>query len=185
MLAFYDRFISPASSTRAKLSVYLRAKAGAVAEASSKKLSGEEQKTKFLGALEQYLGSQGMPVDTSALASRFKDVDIAQGASNQDAILAAFAAYLQHDAGMPEQVVAGAIEQGKPLLASVLASMGGASAEANADGKNAVAEGGDGGEKAEAVVIKDVRAFKASLPLTAGATPVCELSVFEELGSKL
>ena len=129
-----------------------------------------------------------MPVETSALASRFKDVDIAKGASNQDAIVAAFAAYVQHDAGMPEQVVAGAIEQGKPLLARVLASMGAGAVEGDAEGKSAGAEdgeSGEGGQKAQAVVIKDVRAFKASLPLTAGAAPVCELSVFEELGSKL
>jgi len=183
MLAFYDRFISPASATRAKLSVYLRAKAGAVVDAVAG-ATGEEQKAKFLGALEQYLSTQGMPVETSALAARFKDVDVGKGAANQDAILAAFTAYLQHDAGLPEQVVAGAVEQGKPLLEAVLAKVSaGAADEGSADGKSASAEGSEEGKKA--VMIKDVRTFKASLPLTIGAAPISELSVFEELGSKL
>jgi insulysin len=39
--------------------------------------------------------------------------------------------------------------------------------------------------KKEPYVIENVRTFKASLPVSAGATPVKDLSEFEELDAKL
>ena len=44
---------------------------------------------------------------------------------------------------------------------------------------------GDSAQPSGTVVIEDVKTFKASMPLSAGATPVKDLSEYEELGSKL
>jgi insulysin len=44
---------------------------------------------------------------------------------------------------------------------------------------------GTGPSDSKTVVIEDVKAFKASMPLTAGVRPIKDLSEFEELEAKL
>ena len=57
--------------------------------------------------------------------------------------------------------------------------------EAQVNG-DAQAQNGDAAEKkSKTIVIEDVKAFKAGMPLSAGAQPVKDLSEFEELGAKL
>lgn len=171
MLEFYDKYINPESTTRAKLAVYLNAQAGEVAAQMSEANNGKEIKTRFLAALEQFLGMQSMPVDKAALTARFQNVDVL----NQDAVLGAVSTYLKEDAKLPGEVVAAAINQGKPVLQQALAQVNSSSAN-NVEKPE---------QSSQAIKIEDVRAFKASLPLTKGASPVVDLSVFEDLEAKL
>jgi len=175
MMEFYERYINPESATRAKLAVYLRAQAGKVGEQLANAGSDVDMKTQFLAALEQFLTMQGMPADKDALNGRFKDVDV----TDQEAVMSAVTTYLKEDAKLPEQVVTMALEQGKPLLEQALAQLHAASSS-GAETENSVQE-----QSSKAIKIEDVRAFKASLPLTKGAKPIADLSVFEDLEPKL
>ena len=125
------------------------------------------------------------------LNKRMEKVDITSG--DTDGIMGAVASYLKESAGVAAEKADAVVEQGKVALVSLLPSLGivpkDAAAEPNGaiDGSvqskdDAVVEGE---VRSKTVVIEDVKAFKASMPLSAGVRPVKDLSEFEELEAKL
>jgi insulysin len=101
--------------------------------------------------------------------------------------MSAVTSYLRGSAGMAEEQVKSLAEQGEGLLKQILPSLN-LTAPAHAEKEGAVVDDApkaeDGKEK-KTVLIKDVRAWKASLPASKGPSMVRDLSEFEEVGAKL
>ena len=176
MLTFFDYYIDPSSSTRAKISVHL------VAQTSPKTIAEnttpEEQKTRLVQMVGKYFATQGIVVDPERLASRFKDVDVSGG--DTDAIVGAVATYLSKEVGADPVAVQAVVDNGKEVMNSILPTVGIETAPVvNGDGEKAIAK------KQEPVYIKDVHAFKASMAVSPGTRPVRDLSEYEDLESKL
>ena len=136
--------------------------------------------------LSQMLEQLGLEdTNTADLTKRLEKVDVAAG--NAKDIMVAVGGYLKESAGMAAEQVEALIEQGQTVLASVLPSLGIVpivASEETAQPNGEVEVNGESTTK-KTVVIEDVKAFKASMPLSAGVRPVKDLSEFEELGAKL
>jgi len=176
---FYERYIDPTSPTRAKMSIHLVAPTPPPVTVADK-LSPAEQMQGLLSLMQQYLESQNMKVDAEKLASRFNGVSVPAG--NQGGILKALSTYLENDAAIPSQQANAVTEQARALMPSVLQNLGimaTVSEEADDVDKENLPP------QAQVVVIEDVHAFKASLPLSTGAMPVVDLSYYEDIEPKL
>jgi insulysin len=88
--------------------------------------------------------------------------------------------YLSDSAGLAEEQVKSWAEQGEGLLKQILPSLNLTSAAA-APEKEEIAEEKEG----KTVLIKDVRAWKASLPASQGPRMVRDLTEFEDFEAKL
>lgn len=172
MIEFFDQYIDPDSKRRAKVSVYLRAKANS--EEVANNISAAEQKEGFFSLLSQFFTAIEVPVEPEKVQGQFKNVDISKG--NQSDILTALRAYLAKDAGLAEEKVTAIIEQAKLMLGQILSQLGIKSADA---GKTTPPEAVPP-PAIEPVIVEDVHAFKASLALSAGARPLRDLSEYEE-----
>lgn len=94
--------------------------------------------------------------------------------------------YLHDTAGMAEEQIKGISEQGEALLKQLLPSLGIKSAPAKDEAKSQKpAQAREAEEKNPAVIIDDVRAWKASLPASKGPRMVKDLSEFEDFEAKL
>ena len=191
ILDFYREFIHPTSPTRAKIAIHLIAQSSAADLAA--KTSSAEKREKLVETVSQMLEQLGLE-DTNSqdLNKRMEKVDLA--AANATDIMGAVGSYLKETAGMAAEQVEAVVEQGQTVLASVLPSLGIVSQGANGFAEEAASNGeaevnGEVGVKGESksktVLIEDVKAFKASMPLSAGVRAVKDLSEFEETGSKL
>ena len=132
--------------------------------------------------LEQ-LGLQ--EADSAELAKRMEKVDVVSG--DQEGIIRAVGSYLKEGLGVAAEEAEQALEPLEKALGQVLPSLG--IVPSGADGSVIDEASGDvllnGDTEKKTVVIEDVKAFKANMPLSAGARPVKDLSEFEELGAKL
>lgn len=194
ILDFYKRYFHPSSTTRAKTCVHLIAQSSA--EDIAAKMDPKEQTEKLAATLGDLLSQLGLTVDSTALAARLGKVDVHGGDS--EGIADAMSAYLTETAGLAEEQLAQVVAQGKAVLAQLLPSLGIRSRDAQAapavngearagretNGENA-APGGAAAPVKEPVVIEDVKAWKATMPVSAGARPVKDLGEFEELEAKL
>ncbi|KAK3074824.1 metalloprotease [Teratosphaeriaceae sp. CCFEE 6253] len=183
MLDFFTTHFAPDSPHHSKTAIHLVAQASP--ESIATKTGPAEQRTKLAETLAGVLGQLGMQADVATLASRLEKVDVAGG--DADGIVAAVGAYLKEDGGNSTQQVQSATEQAPVLLKQILPQLGiRAKGEAIAETSPAVGGEGDGqGKKKTTVVIEDVKAWKASLPLSAGPAAARQLSEFEEVESKL
>ncbi|KAI7518225.1 hypothetical protein KC331_g21316, partial [Hortaea werneckii] len=123
----------------------------------------------------------GVDTDVDALTKRFDAVDI--NAGDQKSILDAAAAYLKENAKIAAETVEQIVQQGPSLLEQILPSLGirstPAPIEINGEGGSVDASAKDGAkdeQTSKTVVIDDVQAFKAGLPLSAAPKPVKDLS---------
>jgi insulysin len=145
---------------------------------------------KLTSALSQALTQLGgTAVDEAALSSRLSKLDLNAGTDVQS-ILGAVTGYLRETAGMAEEQVKSLAEQGEGLLKQILPSLNLTAAAAPEKEKAAEEEVGaavEGDEKKEnkTVLIKDVRAWKASLPASQGPRMVRDLTEFEDFEAKL
>ena len=183
MLDFYRTYFLPSSATRAKASVHLVAQASA--DDIAAKTDVTEQKEKLVSTLAQMLQQLGVgEADKSALGKRLEAVDVSGG--DVKGIVEAVGGYLRETAGVAAEQVEQVMQQGQVVLAQVLPTLGIKVKDVvvpdDAKDVNGAAEAQSPNET---VVIEDVKAFKASMPLSAGARPVKDLSEFEELESKL
>ena len=138
--------------------------------------------------ISQMLGQLGLEdTNTADLNKRIEKVDLAAGDAKD--IMTAVGSYLKESAGMAAEQVEAVVEQGQTVLASVLPTLGIVPKDANSVSEEAAHPNGEveanGEKKSKTVVIEDVKAFKASMPLSAGVRAVKDLSEFEELGAKL
>lgn len=185
MMDFFDEFINPDGQTRAKLAVHMIAQGSAEAIAESLHLSANEQKDKLLDTLGQLLSGLGVSVDPANLKQNFVGVDVSQG--DQPAILDAVSSSLKQTAGLAAEQLETVLVEGKAALGQVLTSLGIKSSDA-VNGSSNGETNGNGHARTPtrgAVLIEDVHAFKASMLLTTGATPMRDLSQFEDFEAKL
>lgn len=148
----------------------------------------EEKREKLVDTVSQLLEQLGLE-DTNAqdLNKRMEKVDLAAG--NAKDIMTAVGSYLKETAGMAAEQVEAVVEQGQEVIASVLPSIGILPSGADGVAEEAAQPNGEvevnGEAKSKSVLIEDVKAFKASMPLSAGVRAVKDLSEFAETGSKL
>jgi insulysin len=138
--------------------------------------------------ISQMLGQVGLEdTNTADLSKRLEKVDLAAGDAKD--VMTAVGSYLKESAGMAAEQVEQVVEQGQTVLASVLPSLGIVPKDTNGVFEEAAHSNGEveanREKKSKTVVIEDVKAFKASMPLSAGVRAVKDLSEFEELGAKL
>ncbi|WPH03713.1 putative zinc protease [Acrodontium crateriforme] len=177
MLDFYRELILPGSPHRSKASVHLVAQASA--DTIAVNTDPAEQKMRLVTILSKSLTQLGIQPDNAALATRLDKVDFTGGDS--DGILAAVGGYLKETAGIAAEQIEQVLAQGKIVLAQALPSIG-----IKPNGTDTIETAPtEEKEKTKTIIIDDVKAFKASMPLGAGAKPVRDLSEFEELEPKL
>ncbi|KAI9803791.1 MAG: hypothetical protein M1825_001671 [Sarcosagium campestre] len=185
IIDLYGRYIKLGAPSRSKLSIHLKAKGSSASDVQDG--GAEEKKEKVLLLLGQYLNAQGVAVEQEVLQKRMEHVDVAKG--DQAAIKAAIQQHLATDLKLPSDRVEAVLAEGAQLLAMALPSLGitvqpeadeAQSGEAEAEAKSV-----SDTQAPAAVIIKDVREFKAGLEISAGARPVEDLSRYEELESKL
>lgn len=153
--------------------------------------SPAEQREKLAAGVAELLGQLGVTVDTSALSTQLEKIDVAKG--DVESITANVGEYLQTAAGVAAEQVEAIVQQAKAVLPQFLPQLGinpKAAAPEEANGHtNGTANGHMSGETPEAasktIIIKDVKKFKESLPLTAAPRAIKDVSAFEDLEPKL
>lgn len=190
MLEFFRKHYHPSSPSRAKLAIHLIAQSSAADLAN--KTSDAEKRDKLVEMMGQMLGQMGLSgaaASSADLSKRMQKVDLSR--ADVEGIVNAVGGYMKEGLGVAAEQVEQVLEQGKVALAQVLPSLGivaqqngeekvnGEAAAPTANGNDVT----DGGKTAH--IIEDVKAFKASMPLSAGPRAVKDLREFEELGSKL
>lgn len=179
ILEFFNHFINPTSTNRAKLSVHM------IAQSSPKTVAGNmtpsEQTEKAIDAIGKCLTMMGIDTDMEKLTSQFDKVDVAGG--DQAGILDALTTYMRDEAGVPEEDVSEVIEQGQQLLGTILPSLG-IEVKQTVDGEQAE-EFPDAPEVKRTTMIENVRDYKSGMKLTPGRQPVTDLSEFEDTEPKL
>lgn len=180
MIEFYNAYVLPSSPTRAKTSVHLIAQPQLPVADTTPAKDPAEQAAALTSSLSDILSQLGVTVDNTTLTTRLGEVDVAGG--DTDAIMGAVGGYLKLDAGLAEEQVEQIMAQGKMVLAQVLPQLG---IKPKASQPEEPAGDAEAEVPSKAIVITDVKAFKASMPVSAGARPVKDLSEFEDLEPKL
>jgi insulysin len=212
MISFFEHYISPTSTHRAKLSVHMLAQNSlptptAASSYPPNTSPPQEQKEKLFQILQQFLSSQEVLVDSDQLEKRLADMDV--NSSDTKALLKAITAYLVTDIGVAPDKAKAVIEQGRSFLGAELGSIAmqpfTVSPGELANGVTMYVDQGPtdnldmiNGEPAvkgaadmvfkrenERVKIEDVHEWKAGLQVSAGPKPVRPLHEFEDLEAKL
>lgn len=123
-------------------------------------------------------------MDEDALSSQLSKLDLSAGVDAQG-VLGAVTSYLRESAGMAEEHVKSLAEQGEGLLKQILPSLNLTSAATPQKEEGAEKEGVADDKEKKTVLIKDVRAWKASLPASQGPRMVKDLTEFEDFEPKL
>lgn len=181
-IEFFDRYISPDSPTRSKLTVYLRAQSSAADL--SKGLEPSVLKENMLQLLEHFLQSEGTVGKPEQIQQRLDGVEIRP--ENQQVILLALEQYVLADLGLEDEEAKAVLEKGQTMMSALWHSAGVRAQQGQAmDGTSAEDDGSGRTAKGAAVQVDNIYEFRAKLPLTVGAHPVRDVSKFEELTSKL
>lgn len=122
-------------------------------------------------------------MDEDALSSRLSKLDLSAGADSQG-ILGAVTSYLSESASVAEEQAKSWAEQGEGLLKQILPSLNLTSAAAP-EKEGAEKEVTADDKENKTILIKDVRAWKASLPASQGPRMVKDLTEFEDFEAKL
>lgn len=180
MIDFYRQYIDPQSPSRAKLSVHLKAQASASLVASA------DQKKVILGELEKFLGAVGITIEADKFRKAFEKVEISS--KNAEEIMSTTRQFLTAEMEVAEDQVSKVLAQGNKILSALLLNAGVKPTINGENGARAEENGvvnGNGIKIREPIYIDNVPEFKARLPVTAAATPVVDLSEFEDFDPKL
>ncbi len=159
MVDFFNHYVHPSSPRRAKLAVYL--------EAQSKSDVSTKQISELVAALD-------LDSNTSAQAATDLQARLSAAGHDEEKEVASLQDYLLHELKVAENKIDDAVGVWKKLHAQNLG--------VNGIVKDAAPPSSNG---TTPVVIYDVRSFKSSLTVSAGAKPPRDLSEYEELDSKL
>lgn len=187
IVEFFGTYFKPGSPTRIKTCIHMVAQASAEDIASN--TSPAEQREKLAAGVAELLGQLGVTVDTAALSTQLEKVDLAKG--DVEGILSNVGEYLQKAAGVAAEQVEAIMQQAQAVLPQFLPQLGikpQAAEPEEANGHaNGTANGHTNGEvpKSNTIVIKDVKKFKESLPMTPAPHAVKDVSEFEDLEPKL
>ncbi|KAF2746080.1 LuxS/MPP-like metallohydrolase [Sporormia fimetaria CBS 119925] len=168
--------VSPSSAHRAKLSVYL------TAQAKPSEPSADEKKEATLLAVTAILSAENLTPDTEKLSPRLADSSAATPAG----LVAAISAHLTEDLKVSQEQVDKIVDEAKAALglAEVEEKLE-HPVELKDDALAAVAENEHANRVSEPILITDVHAFRASLPMSAGVKPVKDFSEYMEESAKL
>jgi insulysin len=176
LISFYDEFIAPSSTTRAKIAVHLVAQGTPAAVLEN---AAPEAKAKLIMAtLIKFLDSQGIPANPEQLARRFTDVNLAD--ADPAPFVGAVMTYLTEDAEIPATQATLVVQQGMIMMQAAQAK--GEEQTLLTSEKPAPVESSP--EK-KPTLIEDVRAFKATLQLSPGPQPTKRLTEYEDTEAKL
>lgn len=199
LIEFFNTYISPASpQTRAKIAVHLLAQklpvdtAVSVEDKSESSPATSDGKSAELASLlTQVLSQMGLPSTKEDLTKALEKVNIKAGDS--DGILTAISSsFSGNTAEGVKEKAAVFTAQGKSIIDSILPSLGIvprmkgviSGDESRTESEEAVANSKLGKEP-QALVIEDVRNFKAGMPLSEGLRAVRAIQEFEDGASKL
>jgi insulysin len=171
---YFKTIISPQSTRRAKLCIHLLAQG----QANAAKMTNAEKLNTLQEKLSEMLEEEDVEVDPKKLSARIKTIDPAT--ANAESVSKVIIAYLTEDADLDEEEVAELMETGQAAMGALMASAG-----LQQPVELEKAEPIPDTASKEAVVIKDVQAYKAQLQTTTGPQPVKHITEFEELEPKL
>ncbi|KAF2721146.1 LuxS/MPP-like metallohydrolase [Polychaeton citri CBS 116435] len=191
MLEFFNTYISPTSATRKKCAVHLVAKASSSTATDSNQQPQDPAalREKLSQTLSQLFTKLSLPIEPAIISSHLEKIDISAG--DRDSIASAVGSALSSSGALGEDKIKEVVEQGKAALGQILPTLG-ISAKSITETNGEV--NGNAGEQQDAVKvenpnkvvqIEDVKAFKASIPISAGPAKAKEVHEFEELGAKL
>ena len=180
LVSFFSHYIDPSSTARAKISIHMLAKASL--DDVAQKTSPKEQQDAISSLMGQFLEAQEITVEVDKLSARLENAKISEG--DVPSIIGSMEEYMKEDAGVADEKVKEVTQQVTEVMPAVLPQLGIKVATPE------VVENGDVDRQPEAageepVIIEDVRDWKASLNLSTGATPISDLSRYEELEPKL
>ncbi|RPB03877.1 LuxS/MPP-like metallohydrolase [Choiromyces venosus 120613-1] len=168
MLDFFKKYIDPASPIRSKVSVYLQA--AAVTEGPK-----PGDKDAIIEKICKHISTHSdTETDPAVISKALTTV----GFTGPQAAMSGFLRCLTRDLKLSPETAQSIIQEGAEMLITLLPSL----AKAIAPPEE---EGGEEGIADKGEIVEDVRAFKATLPLTKGPLPVKPLVEFEESSVKL
>ena len=156
---FYNKYIDPASSTRAKVSIQMPA-AGKSAPAGM----SEEAKQGMFTAISQFYTAKGVATEAKEIAAALANVNL----GNSEEIVGGLYKFLQEVKNLSDEKLQAIHTEGTELLKQAVTAV---PQEPKAE---------DFGE-----VIEDVVAWKAGCPVTAGARPIKPLVEYQDSSCKL
>lgn len=185
ILEFYSTKFSPSSAARSTFAVQLVAQSSA--EDIAAKTTDVEKCEKLADALIALLAQMGLQAeaeDRAKLVKEFEKADVSKGESQP--ILNAVGTWLAA-VGLDEESTKAVLAQGEQALPQLFPAAGIVSAQAPAgtNGHAALNGTSNGVKEVKRILVEDVKAWKASMPLAANPRPVKDVTEFEELGSKL
>lgn len=167
VVKFYNKFISPSSPDRSKISVHMHA--AAIPQQPSDVAKGQEQKALLAQALSQFLLTQsGISADAARLSKALGDIDL----TKPESIITSVTTFLAEEMKLADEKVKTVIAQGTKVLVQLLPALIGPPPPEEVEGD-------------QGIIIEDISAFKAGLEMTKGARPVRPLVEFEESSVKL
>ncbi|KKZ60738.1 insulysin [[Emmonsia] crescens] len=213
IVEFYRQYIDPQSPTRAKISVHMNAQSNAqhkVVDAGSGTVA-DERKTKLIEQLSSIVSSSSIEFDNEKFKASFADVDLipsgdgADIAKNKDAIVSTIRGFLEAEVKLDSEKVASIIEPTANVLDELLQGFGiiASPATAGTGGEavsvvqkvigsvNGTVNGAANGDvvppsnPVQPTYITNVPEYKARLAVSAGPSPIVDLSEFEEIDPKL
>jgi len=174
MQSFYDKYISPESSTRAKLSLHMIAQAS---PPDTPEFTPEQQKEQLVELLGQYLNSTGLNLDPADLKQNFEKVDVSKG--DEETIISTIKSSIGDK--LTGTKLEALLEETRKNLGTLLVAL-----KIKAPVEDQGSNGTDVAKKIPApIIIDDVDTWKASMTVSEGPRPVNDLSQFEELEPKL
>ncbi|KAL4740538.1 Metalloenzyme, LuxS/M16 peptidase-like protein [Aspergillus similis] len=170
ILDFYKQMIDPASPTRGKLSIHLKAQAGAHA------VEPKQQKAHLISFVSKQLEAAGFAADSDGLGNAFEGVSL----SDKEQVLSVLKIFLTSELSLSEQ-------QAGPALETIGQNFGLISKQLGVESK----QGSEGSsltkttQAARPTYITNVTDFKARLAVSTGPNPITNLTEFEDFEAKL
>ncbi|KAJ5737805.1 Peptidase M16 core [Penicillium malachiteum] len=171
LIAFYHQYISPESTTRAKLSIHLNAQGGSPASDTT----ANDKRTRVIEMVNKQVTAAGFAVDSVRLATAFEELDMSLVDGPQ--IVYIVKTFLATEMSLSQEQITPVIEKLDQDIGIELKQLG---LEPAVNGKTDRTPAPQ-----KAIVISDVPTFKARLPVSAGPVAVSDLTQFEDFDAKL
>jgi insulysin len=172
LVAFYRQYIDPASKMRAKLAIHLNAQSGTHAAESD---ISDEKRVRLAEIVDKQLSAAGFTSDHARLQTAFNDLDMT--VIDRSQIVYMVKTYMAGDLSLSPAQIDPVIEKLESTLGLQLKQLGLMGEKDEPINGTVVAQ--------KPVVITDVSAFKARLPVSTGPVAVSDITVFEDFDAKL
>ena len=166
MEAFFAEFIDPASKSRRKLSIHLRAKKVVSDQPTS------DKKAELLPLLTKYFASKGVDVDEEKVNTAFADVAV----HDQAGILTASKSIIGKS--LPESPTKEVLQEIETILPQVFAQL-----KIQAPEQEPLSAAPP--QLIEPVLVTDVHRWKTGLQVSQGTLPAVDIKIYRDFESKL